>query len=141
MRKRGTGRITTHGYVQITINGKSRLAHHLAWEKHNGPIPKGMQVHHINEDRQDNRIENLKLVDPKVHGRIHSGCELRDGVWWKPCTRCGVLKPRTREQYYFVPGTDYTKIGICKPCHALDCKARVERVRKLRASQAQNIPD
>lgn len=28
-------------------------------------------VHHINHDRQDNRIENLKLMDKKEHMRMH----------------------------------------------------------------------
>lgn len=134
MRKRGTGRVQTNGYVQITINGKSRLAHHLEWEKHNGPIPKGMQIHHINGDKRDNRIANLQLVDPVEHGREHSGAELRDGIWWKPCTRCGELKPRTREHFYFVAGTDYTKSGQCKRCHAAGCRERAEKVRRMRAA-------
>lgn len=29
---------------------------------HNGPIPDGMQIDHINHTRNDNRIENLRLV-------------------------------------------------------------------------------
>ena len=132
MRKKGTGRINTNGYVQITANGRSRLAHHLEWERHNGPVPAGMQVHHKDEDRQNNSIENLELVDSVTHGRLHSGCELRDGVWWKPCTRCGVLKPRTTEHFYFVPGTDYTKLGTCRPCHYIKCRERIETVRRLR---------
>ena len=51
------------GYVQLSkpINGQ-RLEHRVVWEQHNGKIAKGMQIHHINSNKQDNRIENLALV-------------------------------------------------------------------------------
>ena len=30
---------------------------------HNGPIPEGMQIDHIDQNKFNNRIENLRLVD------------------------------------------------------------------------------
>lgn len=42
------------------------------WEQHNGKIPKGMFIHHINGNSKDNRIENLQRVTRKEHGAIHS---------------------------------------------------------------------
>jgi len=35
-----------NGYGLIRANGKERLAHRLAWELTNGPIPKGMCICH-----------------------------------------------------------------------------------------------
>ena len=52
----------SHGYLQFEISRKGYLVHRVAWEIVNGPIPKGMQIDHINHDRTDNRIENLRLV-------------------------------------------------------------------------------
>ena len=43
------------------------------WEEHNGPIPKGMHIHHIiprSEGGTDD-IENLMMVTPEEHYDIH----------------------------------------------------------------------
>lgn len=50
------------GYVRVGVNGKQQLAHRVIWEMYNGPIPIGMQVDHINGNRCDNRLENLRVV-------------------------------------------------------------------------------
>lgn len=55
-----------NGYRSITIiiNGKNHyfLVHRLVYECFNGIIPEGFEIDHINHQRNDNRIENLRLV-------------------------------------------------------------------------------
>ena len=96
----GYGSITASGYCRMTdpLTGRVRMEHDLVWERANGPIPLGMCVHHRDGDRLNNAIENLELVDALTHKRIHSGCQIRDGTWWKPCRKCGVFYPV--EHYY-----------------------------------------
>tara|TARA_B110000858_G_C17415599_1_gene298746 strand:+ start:90 stop:440 length:351 start_codon:yes stop_codon:yes gene_type:complete len=54
--------INNRGYVSLTGNGKQYLEHRYVWEQANGKIAKGMEIHHINSNKQDNRLENLALV-------------------------------------------------------------------------------
>jgi hypothetical protein len=60
-----TSSLTASGYVQLSkaING-TRLEHRIVWEQHNGPIPKGMHIHHIDGVKTNNNIDNLSLVTP-----------------------------------------------------------------------------
>jgi len=62
------GNIETNGYVVIYIDGKSYKAHRLAWLYVNGYMPSD-QTDHINQDRSDNRIANLREVDRVTNGR------------------------------------------------------------------------
>lgn len=62
---RDVGTPSATGYMRIRIGEKFDYIHRLVWEHVNGPIPKGMHIDHINGVRDDNRIENLRLVTPK----------------------------------------------------------------------------
>ncbi len=57
------------GYYRATLSidgiAKTYLVHKIVWEAFNGPISDGMEINHINEDKTDNRIENLELVTHK----------------------------------------------------------------------------
>jgi len=49
----------------IRIDGVNFYAHRLAWIYVHGPIPDGMLIDHINGQRADNRIKNLRVVTHK----------------------------------------------------------------------------
>lgn len=55
------GSIDGQGYVQIKVCSKVKQAHRLAYLYAYGHLPK--QVGHINGNKSDNRIENLRSAD------------------------------------------------------------------------------
>lgn len=137
----GVGSTDGRGYHQIydSVQRCYVLAHRALWESERGPIPSGHQIHHINGERQDNRIENLVCVTATEHKRIHGGCELREGVWWKPCKICREYKPISAGHWY-MSKRGWPLYGRCRPCHIRivveDKRARKRRARALGAGSA-----
>lgn len=63
-----------HGYlhVKLSINGEKRSVrlHRVIWVSVHGVIPDGMVIHHKNNIKSDNRIENLAVVTPAENSRL-----------------------------------------------------------------------
>lgn len=93
----------SYPYKQTKKAGRRMDEHRFLMEQHLGrKLSRFEFVHHINGDKKDNRLENLKVVTPKEHAKEH-------GQWKYPktktCEWCG------KE---FEPHP--TKRGIAKTC-------------------------
>lgn len=53
-------------------NGKRKRLHIAVWESHNGPVPEGHRIHHIDRNKANNEIENLQCLTASEHNRIHA---------------------------------------------------------------------
>jgi hypothetical protein len=60
------GKRTQSGYWSIRMNRKSVMAHRLAWLHVHGSWPVG-EIDHVNGQRMDNRISNLRDVGRAVN--------------------------------------------------------------------------
>ena len=76
------GYMKPSGYMQIVLSKKTYLVHRLVAETFiQYPIPDGLQVDHINRKKNDNRVENIRLVTPSSNCRNtkqHDRVEKRD---------------------------------------------------------------
>ena len=62
------GTVIRRRYRQVMVDGKCYLGHRLAWLYVHGEFPSG-EVDHVNGNRDDNRIENLRVVDRQGNSR------------------------------------------------------------------------
>ncbi len=73
-----TGYYLSSGYI---YNGKQIRLHRYVWIYYNGEIPEGYDVHHKNEDKDNNDISNLELKLSNKHYSDHSIKNKRTEEW------------------------------------------------------------
>jgi hypothetical protein len=108
-----------NGYVRVNhADGKHGLEHRVIMEAHLGrPLRHDEHVHHLNEDKADNRIENLRVVSASEHKRLYHP-QPKIERWSRnhdACVECG-----TRDH-------PHGGNGLCKACY-------LRRYRERRAS-------
>lgn len=78
--------IDTRGYVRVRVGASHPLGdeygycyeHTVVWVSAGNPEPGPDEgLHHKNEQKSDNRIENLKMVSQSRHGSHHAGIKAR----------------------------------------------------------------
>lgn len=63
------------GYNQFRISlgrkkGKTYLSHRFIWECWNGVIPPEMCIHHLDNDKKNNQLDNLMMVTDAENRRL-----------------------------------------------------------------------
>ena len=68
------GRVSSNGYIGVSINSVRKQYHCIVWEIHFGPVPFGKLIDHRNGDLTDNRIQNLRLAS---HSENMQNCKIQ----------------------------------------------------------------
>lgn len=81
------------GYLTRRVDGKPKLDHVLVAEEALGfELPRGVEVHHVNENPADNRPENLVVCqDRTYHKLLHMRQNALDACGnanWRKCPYC-----------------------------------------------------
>jgi hypothetical protein len=59
----------TKGYLHARIGQKKHRLHQIIYRHFHGEIPTGAHIDHIDCDKRNNRVENLRAVNPLVNAR------------------------------------------------------------------------
>jgi len=63
---------TQSGRPYYYNSAKRIYLHRYLWEKENGSIPEGYEIHHKDGNSENNEIQNLELVSISHHKALHS---------------------------------------------------------------------
>ena len=91
------GGLNARGYVMVRVLKKKVLANRVAYMLVFGPIPDGLVIDHINGNKADNRIENLRAVPTYVNAQNRKSAAVTSktgilGVWRAPWGNTGRVK-------------------------------------------------
>jgi len=78
-RGKAAGGLDREGYVRISVCGRTYYGHRLAWLLYYGTWP-AQYIDHINGERWDNRIANLRDVSKSANLRNQSSRKSASGV-------------------------------------------------------------
>lgn len=96
------GNVGTTGYVKMRVGKGHPLAdpngyayeHLIVWVSAGNPRPASCEIiHHVNKDKTDNRIKNLRLMTRREHNCLHIAGRVR-------CPKTGrLLDGRERKEF------------------------------------------
>lgn len=69
-------------YIQVRIGTEVKYVHHLIWESVHGAVPDGLEIDHIDGNRYNNSILNLRLIqhDQNCQNRQKAHIQSKSGV-------------------------------------------------------------
>lgn len=110
------GTITHAGYRTVSVNGLTIRTHRLVYILHFGYAP--YMIDHINGDKLDNRIENLRPADDftnqfnsKINVRNSSG--VKGVVWCKDRDKWKVQIQKNKKTHFFGYFDNIEEAEIC----------------------------
>lgn len=110
------------GYCYITAENKTFLVHRLVAHAFIQPLKRGdrtIQVHHIDEDKTNNSVENLQVMTMAEHQRLHK--QIYEPI--KVCIVCG--------KEYEAPLRHRKRSKVC----SMDCWYKFQKQRGLESKK------
>lgn len=111
------GAINSSGYGNFTIEGKTRSAHKVSWERENGPVPQNLCIDHLCRVRCCVNPEHMEIVsnlENILRGRAIELNRIR-AKQRSLSSHCKYGHPFIPENTYYIQRE--TPRRVCKTCH------------------------
>lgn len=111
-----TGSVDSRGYVAITIQGVRKHEHVWVAEQAIGrELPQKARVHHVNENRSDNRPENLVICQSQsYHLLLHRRAAALAASGNADFIRCRYCRKWSDQGNLILDGTRSFAHGACR---------------------------
>lgn len=103
----------------------NKLLHRIVWEMHNGPVPAGMFIDHIDGNIDNNTLENLRAVTPSQSSANRGPMKVRE-------LPKGVCKHRGKFKAY-IDGKHLGTHGTAEAAHSVRAAHETIYHRKAKA--------
>ena len=127
------------GYLMQTVYqiGRSKKKtvriHRLVWETFNGEIPIGKEIDHIDNDKKNNKLDNLQLLNHSSNCKkaVKSKHDLKARLKNRRCLK-SINKSTKKVKYYFslisaAKHLDINPSGVLKVCENIQKSALSKR--------------
>ena len=125
-----------YGYLTVNLykNGvrKSFTIHRLVYETFVGEIPEDLQVNHIDEDKENNRVDNLNLMTPRENSnwgtRNARVADARKGLYNIKSSKAveAIDKVTGRVVYVFPSMAEAGRQGFCQSNVTKCCRGKLK---------------
>lgn len=107
------------GRYSVSIGMSRFLAHRVCWAIHNGRIPDGLEIDHIDGDASNNRIANLRISD-RYENNVNKGLTARNTTGVRGVRRVsgGKWEARIRVRNHVIGLGRYRTMGEAALCYA-----------------------
>ena len=90
------------------LNSKiHKRLHRYVWEKYNGEIPDGYDIHHIDRNKSNNDITNLQLIKKDEHMKLHGKMQTEEDKQRKRDNLLQNARPKACEWHKSVKGSKW----------------------------------
>jgi len=101
------GYIAEDGYRRVRVDGKQYYIHRLTWFLlTNKEVPTDLFIDHIDGNRQNNHIENLRLASSLENqynkSRQVNGTSMFKGVWYDSVKDCWKASIRLHDKRFYI---------------------------------------